>query len=152
MADILHRVGIRADSSRVFQALTSVQGLSGWWTEETSGAAGVGNTIKFNFRNPSGEPIGGFDMEVMQQDPAKRVHWRCKNGPADWIGTEISFDLKQEDGFTIVLFGHRKWREPSESMAHCSTKWGTFMMSLKELVETGQGKPAPGDVKIDNWN
>jgi hypothetical protein len=31
-------------------------------------------------------------------------------------------------------------------------KWAMFLMSLRELVETGKGKPAPGDVKIDNWN
>ena len=27
-----------------------------------------------------------------------------------------------------------------------------FLMSLKLLVETGQGNPAPNDVKIDHWN
>jgi hypothetical protein len=37
-------------------------------------------------------------------------------------------------------------------MHHCSTKWAVFLMSLKALVETGNGTPAPGDVKIDNWN
>jgi len=25
-------------------------------------------------------------------------------------------------------------------------------LSLKALVETGKGKPAPDDIKIDNWN
>ena len=37
-------------------------------------------------------------------------------------------------------------------MAHCSMKWATFLLSLKELVETGRGKPSPEDLKIDNWN
>jgi hypothetical protein len=37
-------------------------------------------------------------------------------------------------------------------MAHCSMKWAVFLMSLRDLVETGTGKPAPQDVKIDNWN
>jgi len=31
-------------------------------------------------------------------------------------------------------------------------KWATFLLSLKDFVETGQGKPSPADVKIDNWN
>jgi hypothetical protein len=31
-------------------------------------------------------------------------------------------------------------------------KWATFLLSLKELVETGHGKPSPHDLKIDNWN
>jgi hypothetical protein len=39
-----------------------------------------------------------------------------------------------------------------EFMHHCSTKWAVFLLSLKSLVETGQGAPEPNDVKIDNWN
>jgi hypothetical protein len=31
-------------------------------------------------------------------------------------------------------------------------KWATFMLSLKDLVEKGQGRPSPRDVKIDDWN
>jgi len=31
-------------------------------------------------------------------------------------------------------------------------KWATFLLSLKEFVEAGKGRPAPADVKIDNWN
>jgi hypothetical protein len=37
-------------------------------------------------------------------------------------------------------------------MHHCSTKWATYMLSLKALVETGSGKPSPDDVKIDAWD
>jgi hypothetical protein len=37
-------------------------------------------------------------------------------------------------------------------MAHCSMKWATFLLSLRELLETGAGKPSPNDLKIDNWN
>ena len=53
---------------------------------------------------------------------------------------------------TILVFGHRNWKEPVEFMAHCSMKWAVFLLSLKALVETGKGKPAPDDLKIDNWN
>jgi hypothetical protein len=80
------------------------------------------------------------------------VQWRIKSGPPEWIGTDITFDLKQEGDTTIVLFGHKNWRDPAEFMAHCSMKWATFLLSLRELVETGRGKPAPDDLKIDNWN
>ncbi len=31
-------------------------------------------------------------------------------------------------------------------------KWATFMLSLREHVETGTGRPSPVDLKIDNWN
>jgi hypothetical protein len=37
-------------------------------------------------------------------------------------------------------------------MSHCSTKWATFLMSLKAFVETGTGAPHPHDVQISNWH
>lgn len=50
-------------------------------------------------------------------------------------------ELKREDDCTIVLFQHQGWKEPVEFMHHCSTKWALFLMSLKDLVETGRARP-----------
>jgi hypothetical protein len=50
------------------------------------------------------------------------------------------------------LFRHDGWKEPVEFMYHCSTKWAVFLMSLKSLVETGEGQPSPTDVRISNWH
>jgi len=47
-----------------------------------------------------------------------------------------------------VLFKHAGWAEPVEFMHHCSTKWATFLLSLKQLFETGKGRPAPGEVQV----
>ncbi len=64
----------------------------------------------------------------------------------------MDIQLKQEDDYTLVLFRHEGWREPVEFMHHCSTKWATYLVSLKALIETGAGAPAPDDVKIDSWD
>ena len=69
-----------------------------------------------------------------------------------WIDTKVTFNLVQEENYTIVLFQHSDCREEVEFMSHCSMKWATFLISLKEFVETGKGKPSPNDFKIDNWN
>ena len=152
MADIIHRVGIKTGPEKVFRALTTIEGLAGWWTTDTSGVAVGGETLTFQFRGLSGAIIGGIDMRVVTQEPPKKVQWECVKGPEEWIGTTITFDLKQKHEFTIVLFSHRDWRESSEFTAHCNTKWGVFLLSLKDLLETGSGKPAPRDIKIDDWN
>ncbi|TDD65769.1 SRPBCC domain-containing protein [Jiangella aurantiaca] len=148
MVDILHRVGATASPDAVYTALTTIDGLVGWWTEKTSDASD--DVIRFRFDLPQGED--GFDMKVLETVPGKLVHWEVVAGPEEWIGTHVRFDLKQEDDYTIVLFRHEGWKEPVEFMYHCSTKWATFLMSLKELVETGTGKPAPADVQISNWH
>jgi uncharacterized protein YndB with AHSA1/START domain len=146
MLDILHRIGATTSPDRVYDALTTLDGLADWWTTETTGEAAAGGTIQFRF----GE-AGGFDMKVLDQRPNARVEWEVTDGPNEWIGTHVTFDLKQEDDYTIVLFKHEGWREPVDFMAHCSTKWATFLMSLKQLVETGTGDPFPREVRISNW-
>ena len=53
-----------------------------------------------------------------------------------------------ENGITVVLFAQRGWKEPVEFMHFCSTKWATYLLSLKSLCETGTGTPYPDDVNI----
>jgi uncharacterized protein YndB with AHSA1/START domain len=134
----------------VRQALATPEGLAGWWTTDTSGDRKVGGTITFRF-TAAGHEIGAFDMRILELHPA-HVVWQVVKGPDEWLRTKIRFDLKQEDDFTIVLFKHEGWGEPVEFMYHCSTKWATFLMSLKSLVETGKGDPSPNDVRIGNWH
>lgn len=152
MADIIHRVGIAAPPERVYAALTELPGLAGWWTEETRGDAGLGGSIEFAFRSPKGDLVGRMVMQVEALQPSERVRWRCLEGPEDWIGTTIEFDVAPGNGLTIVLFSHRGWTQATASMAHCSTKWAVFLLSLRSLVETGTGRPSPRDLKIDDWN
>jgi uncharacterized protein YndB with AHSA1/START domain len=152
MADILHRIGIKAPVAKVYKALTTLEGLARWWTEDVSGDGKIGGKIEFRFRTKTGELLGEAFMEVQELGENKEVRWRCIAEPAEWVGTEITFQLSEQDGQTIVLFGHRNWREAVESTYHCSMKWATFLLSLREYVETGTGKPSPNDLKIDNWN
>jgi hypothetical protein len=151
MVDILHRVGIKSSTDKVYKALSTRDGLASWWTTNTQGASKVGEVLQFRF-SADGREIGGFDMKILELDPARRVLWQVVDGPAEWVGTRISFDLKREGDYSIVLFKHQDWREPMEFMHHCSTKWATFLLSLKSLVETGKGTPAPDDVRIGNWH
>lgn len=152
MVDIIHRVGIKAPIEKVYAAVATAEGVAGWWTRETTGDSTPGGTIDVRFLTPAGEEIGAMTMKVIGLEPDRRVQWRFMAGPEEWIGTDVTFDLTQDGDYTILLFGHRNWREAVEFTAHCSMKWATFMLSLRQLVETGAGKPSPHDLKIDNWN
>ena len=147
MTDIRHRIGVEsASTDDVFAALTTIDGLSGWWTPTRQVTQTLGGKLAFRF------PPGGFDMEVLEVVPAERVRWRVVDGPPEWIDTTIDFRLSRADRHTIVLFSHEGWAEPVEFLHHCSTKWAMYLMSLKELVETGQGRPSPDDVRICEWD
>ncbi len=152
MVDIIHRIGIKSPAAQVYKALTSLEGLAHWWTEEVFGDGRIGGEIECRFRSKTGEIMGKMVMQVQELKAQKDVLWHCIDGPDEWVGTDITFQLSEQDSQTIVLFGHRNWQEAIEFTSHCSMKWAVFLLSLREYVETGKGKPAPHDLKIDNWN
>src|SRR4030095_745433 len=123
MLDILHRVGIKSSVDEVYKALTAREGLAAWWTNNTRGEGKVGGVLRFRFVAggwaiggvavclrfrlvSDGVEIGGFDMKVLELDPGKRVLWEVVDGPQEWIGTKIGWDLDQADDYAIVLFKH----------------------------------------------
>jgi uncharacterized protein YndB with AHSA1/START domain len=147
MVDILHRIGVENSSPEaVYEALSTIEGLAGWWAEQTSGDTEPGGVIQFRFKP------GGIDMQVAKLDPGRLVRWDVVDGPQEWFGTSVQFDIRQDGDWTIVLFRHEGWQEPVEFMHHCSTKWATFLLSLKQLLETGTGAPEPRDVQISDWH
>jgi hypothetical protein len=139
MPDILHRVGIKAKAKEVYETLTTLEGLRRWWITQTKGKPTQGGVIDFAF----------CKMKVVEAKPGKRVRWQCVGGPKEWLGTEVSFQLVVKKNQTFILFKHADWKEPVEFMYHCSTKWATFLLSIKSLLERGEGRPLPYDVKIE---
>jgi plastocyanin len=97
-------------------------------------------------------PPGGFSMKVLEARPGELVRWEVVEGPEEWVGTTVNWKLKQSGEYTVVLFEHLGWKEPVEFMYHCSTKWASYLLSLKSLVETGTGAPSPHDVMISDWH
>jgi uncharacterized protein YndB with AHSA1/START domain len=142
MVDILHRVGVAATPQSVYQALSTVEGVAAWWSAETTLDDGV---LRVRFGDAP-----GFDIAVVTDRPDEQVEWAVLDGPPEWRGTTIHFDLSLADGLTIVLLKHADWREAVEYMYDCSTQWAIFLMSLKSLVETGKGQPYPRGVRINN--
>ena len=144
MAEIRHRVGISASAEEIYPLLTTDAGLSRWWTTDTEGAGEVGSVIRFRFGGD------GPAFEVIELVPDRRVVWRHYGEmPPAWMDSEVSFDLEAADKQTFVNFRHYNWQRSDDFLAHCSTKWGIFMMSLKSSIETGRGQPYPDDVHID---
>jgi len=137
MAEIRINVLIKANPGKVYNALSTEEGLASWWAKQTVAKPEVGfvNVFTFGkqFRN---------EMKVTNLTPNKRVEWKCINSIDEWIGTDISFDLEEKDGNTILRFAQSGWREVTDTFAGCTYDWASFMKSLKLLCETGTGTPS----------
>jgi uncharacterized protein YndB with AHSA1/START domain len=141
MDGIYHCIRIKAPRHAVFSALTTAEGLAGWWTRDTTQR---GDVIDFGFGSDGG-PI----MKVEELESDRRLKWRCLSGPVDWVGSHLTFELRDdESGGTSLDFQHSNWRRETELTGRCSMRWAGFLLSLKSLVENGRGRPYPDDISL----
>lgn len=143
MATIYHQVGIKAPVEKIFNAIATPQGVSGWWTL-TSGKPTIDGELTFSF--------GEHDIfaKVTAYENNKHIEWTVQGEEGEWLNTRICFDLDEKQDQIMVNFQHADWKEATEFLAHCSTKWAMFLLSLKKYVETGTGMSFPDDIHINH--
>jgi uncharacterized protein YndB with AHSA1/START domain len=120
MADIFHCLRMSASPADVLRAVTEDELLRPWWANE----------------NANDNDLSVRRLRIADGHDGAGVAWRCIDGPAEWIGTDIVFAFAQEGRETVVRFAHRNWRETNDAFARCTTKWGRILMALKSRVET----------------
>jgi uncharacterized protein YndB with AHSA1/START domain len=136
---------VKASPTEVYAALTTSEGLRGWWTQDYQGETKVGNTIHFRFG------VTHKEMRIKKLDPTREVRWLCTlahiNHPSltrkdEWVGTEIVFRLTPDgQGNTSVDFEHVGLIPSFECYDLCNNGWQYFINSLQQFVETGKGTP-----------
>jgi uncharacterized protein YndB with AHSA1/START domain len=144
--DIRHRVGISAAQERVYAMLAGKDGLAAFWTPQVEGDSEAGGRLRFFFGRPEPSAV----MEVVELSPHSRVRWNCVAGPPEWVGTTVTFDLKTSGGETVLLFTHANWREPVEFMHHCSIKWATYLIGLRNGLQGGAFTAFPNDTTVSS--
>jgi uncharacterized protein YndB with AHSA1/START domain len=145
MPDILHRFTIDAPRERVHDLIATKEGVAHWWT----GHPNTGDEMTLGILFRDGDPAAV--MNVVEDTP-ERVVWRVVDGPADWVGTTITFALQRRaDDGTTLLFTHGDWREANEFMSGCSTNWGAYLTSLKSGAERGQFAAYPAG-EMSRWS
>jgi uncharacterized protein YndB with AHSA1/START domain len=132
---IKHLFHINASKGKIFEAISSINGLSNWWTIETSGNAVVDGIIKFRFAD-----MGGPDMKITEIIPNEKVTWECVTSPHGWTGTTLTFFLDENDGKTRVHFSHEGFKDQDDFYAICNFSWGRYMESLRQYCQTGRGE------------
>jgi len=147
--DIAHRNSVAAPPAHVRQLVATTNGIEAWWTgSPVAGDTSLGARLGVRFGDAT-EPAAVFEVE---NDEPGRIAWRCVSGPAEWLGTGISFTFNPgPDGGTTLLFGHTGWSAPTEFFAGCSTNWGAYLISLKSGAE-GLGFAAYPEGEISRWN
>jgi len=135
MPSIEHLNTIKVPASKVYEALTSQEGLAEVWTTELTVKPQEGFTNEFHFGNDIDK------MQITKLEPGKWVEWLCVQSDPQWVGTVISFDLSEDKGVTTVVLKHDGWKEVTDFYRFCNYHWGWFLYSLKNYCEEGVGFP-----------
>src|SRR5688572_27196970 len=93
MAEIIHELPIKTDSSRLFSMLTDESRLSQWWLKGARVQAEEGAIGTF----PLSDGTNQITIRVDQLVSDKKVVWQCLSHKfPEWIGTQISFEIFQD--------------------------------------------------------
>jgi uncharacterized protein YndB with AHSA1/START domain len=145
--EIWHELLVNTSPERLYKAVANVAGLAHWWTIGVRGESAVGKHLEFWF-----DDFCASIAEITKLIPGELVRWHITGGAAaDWLETDVEFKIMRESGRTILHFRHSNWKENAKQFPHCSMGWAVFLLSLKEFVETGKGRPYPYDMPVNMW-
>lgn len=135
--DIFHLFNIKTkDTSEIYKAVTTIEGLSKWWITKTEGSCEKDGVIIFHFT-----PDYKKEMKVLYLEENRLVEWECISGDEQWLGTKIKFQIIPAKEGTDVKLRHSGWKKETDFYGVCNYHWGLYMKSLKTLIETGIGNP-----------
>ena len=143
--EIWHEIHINAAPHEVYQAVAEASKIAKWWTTDTRGKSAVGKKLEFWFNGNL-----AAEMVVANLKLDELVQWHVTDrSTSDWINTELEFKLFPKKEQTFLHLRHSKWREDARMFPECSMHWAIFLLSLKEFVETGRGRPHPYDMPVN---
>jgi uncharacterized protein YndB with AHSA1/START domain len=147
MHDIVHELTIAAPPEKVFEAVTTQEGLAGWWTHDATASPEVGSVATFGFAADG--TTTRLSMRIDELEGPELVHWACVDGPDEWVGTAVAFRVEGvagggsgPAGSSIVRFWHGQWEYEDGMLPRASFEWAMYLDSLRRYVETGTGSPA----------
>jgi len=140
MADIGHQITIDAKPESVFDAVTTREGLTSWWTADADAEPREGAEAVFRFAGGKVQ----FRMRIDALDAPRRVAWTCLGDVDEWAGTTLLFEVEPMDEGTTLRFTHAGWRSVEGAYRVCNTDWGRLMYYLKDYAEGHRTGPMMG--------
>ncbi len=142
MADIYHDFPIRASADRVFDAISSPEGLSVWWTRRATGEPVKDSTYELFFG-----PGYDWRAKVRSCTPGSEITWEFTSAEPEWVGSVLRFELRESGGVTQVRFSHTGWPDAGKHFRTSSYCWAMYLRLLRRYVE--HGEIIPYDERLD---
>jgi uncharacterized protein YndB with AHSA1/START domain len=128
----MREVTVDAPPAKVIEALTTTEGLAGWWTPAPE-LRGDRLTLRFDDQR--------IVMRVDEAGPST-VAWTCLEHSAfpEWRGTTLRFALSGA-GPTTLRFAHLGLEPECDCYGACSVGWDRYLASLARHAAGAGGTP-----------
>ena len=143
MAIVKHQVGVVGDINTIFRAMHEPEGLDGWWATKTDGKPEIGEVLDLHFSD-----VVNLSFKIVALHDNSLVCLHCGSGPGPWQDCDLTFSFKQDKDQVWVGLIHENASVSDDDFLYFNTKWPCYLLSLRDLIETGKGRPYPNDTKI----
>ena len=133
MTNIFHNFPINCSIDRVFETISTPQGLDKWWTKTALGIAATGETFHLYF-----EPDYHWTGCVSKCTPNTEFELTMQSSDNDWEGTKVGFQLIGKSNLTEVQFYHIGWKQANEHYCTSNYCWAMYLRILKRNLELGE--------------
>lgn len=136
MADIYHHFPIKASVQKIFQAVSTPEGLDTWWTKRSSGKPMTGAEYELWFGSEH-----DWRAVVSRCVADAEFEFKILSAQGDWQGTRVGFLLHDKEDVTQVRFHHLGWPEANEHYRISCYCWAMYLRLLKRYVQYGETVP-----------
>ena len=121
----------------VFNAINNVYG---WWGGEVKGETNkLGGEFSYQWKDQHFSK-----QKIIEFIPNKKIVWEVSDcnipslkDSAEWNDTKISFEIRENNNHTELIFKHIGLIPEFECYESCTRDWTKIMnVSLKKLIET----------------
>jgi uncharacterized protein YndB with AHSA1/START domain len=134
MPDIFHQFPINAPVEKVFEAISTPNGLDKWWTKASKGKPQVGEMYELFF-----SPEYTWAAVISKCILNKEFEFTMQASDDDWKHTKVGFTLiNKNDGITEAEFYHTGWPHSNEHYKISSYCWAMYLRILKRYLEFGE--------------
>lgn len=136
MADIRQIFFVKASPGKVFDGVSTPEGIDNWWTLDCSGKPSVGEQYNLGFG-----PGYQWNAVVSKCSPSEEFELTMKDSDGDWNETRVGFIIEPQENGSKVEFYHTGWPIDNEHYRISTYCWAMYLRILKLNLENGYNVP-----------
>ena len=140
-ASYAKRIQIKAPIELVFEAVSTLEGISSWWDGPVSGDASEHGELRFAVADSDDYALMKVDSVIFPTDVAWSVIEDSGYG-GEWINTAILFHLEEDiDGSCTLVLHHQGLTPALDCYSDGQSGWDHHLQNIRIRAEAANSKP-----------